>query len=144
MDLYHTSIEDGLIIERELERLDVDKNFVISVDSYPYYCPGKPKCYTVVKDGKLVGVMLLCRNKNGRLIKDDIFHETRHAKQYYEKGKEYVENICPSYTEIDAHLYSFKRSLEEKAKDMERKVKEKLRFRPVFLQASFWPCPNQP
>lgn len=101
------------------------KNFVKDVSVF--HCDGSKEdgsCKSKFENSKITGVIITIEEeKSERACRDKIFHEAKHAQQYFQKGRIYVEEIDPVYTEIEAYAYQFKRSIEEDLKTVYRKLR---------------------
>jgi len=129
MNIHNTPEYLVSTLESELDRLGVERDFVKNIDVF--HCESKEdgKCIPTTENGKMIGVTLTIKEeKSKRASKGKIYHESKHVKQYFKKGRREVEEINPVYNEIEAYLYAFKRGMEEDLKTVYRRIKHVLRF----------------
>jgi len=115
------------VLEKELDRLGVERNFVKDISVF--HCKSKEdgRCDPTFKNGKMDGVVIaIMEEKSKRTCRDKIIHEAKHAQQYFQKGRLYVEQINPVYSQLEAYAYQLKRSIEEDFKTICRKLKNSL------------------
>jgi hypothetical protein len=115
-------------LECELEKLGVDRGFVKAVSIFNCHSKEDGSCVPFIEDGKMTGVAIDIKGeKSKRSSNGKIRHESKHAQQYFKKGRHEVEAINPVYYQIEASLYGLKRMMEEDLKTAYRKVKDLLR-----------------
>ena len=119
-------------LENEIEKLGVDKDFV--KDVCVFHCSSKEDgiCKPKIENGKMTGVIIVIKEgKSKKASKFKVFHEVKHAEQYFKRGPIDVLETNPVYNEIEAYLYGFKRLIEEDLKTAYRSLKRI--FIPFYL-----------
>ncbi len=98
-------------MKEECKRLGVPLNFVKDLETFQR---GKASCNALMENGELFGVKIsILESKRRNKTRSTIFHESKHSKQFYEKGYENVEGKNRIYNELGAYIYEFGRNLEE-------------------------------
>ena len=98
-------------MEKECKKLNIPLNFVKDLETFQR---GKASCNAIMENGELVGVKIgILESKRRNKTRSTIFHESKHSKQFYEKGYENVEEKNRIYNELEAYIYEFRRNFEE-------------------------------
>ena len=113
-DFIETSLKP--MVPEECKRLKIPPEFIIAI--YPRINLPGSYCMPQTEGEKIIGVKLLLDEFSGF---GDFFQEMKHAQQYF-----YGRQDRP-LSEVEAHLYEFRRVAEERLKRTYRKMKSYVR-----------------